>query len=219
MERSVVDEIMKTLATYVNKYKRTKLWLYERRHQLNFWEKCVLSFFVACLTALGAQVCIFLPFTPVPITLQVFFVLMSGVLLGKGFSGVSQVMYLGMGLLGLPVFTGWNSGISVLLGVTGGYLLGFIVASSVIGWAMETKLHRSVISLFLIMVLGMTIIYVFGALQLALILHTGLQRTLALGVLPFIPGDIMKAVSVTILGKLMLPAQTQMNGSSENDST
>ena len=210
---------MGTLATYVNRYRRTKLRLYERRHALTFWEKSVLSFFVACLTALGAQVYIYLPFTPVPITLQVFFVLMSGVLLGKGFSGVSQGMYLGMALLGLPVFAGRNGGISVLIGVTGGYLLGFVVASSIIGWVVDTKIRRSFASLFLIMMLGTAIIYAFGALQLALILHTGLQRTLVLGVLPFILGDITKAVAAAILGGIILPTSSQMDRPSGNDPT
>ncbi len=106
---------------YITRYNHTKLRLYERRIGLLNREKFAIAFLMACLTALGAQVYIFLPFTPVPITLQVFFVLMSGVILGKGFGGLSQVMYLGMGLVGLPVFAEWNSGISILLGVSGAW--------------------------------------------------------------------------------------------------
>lgn len=195
---------------YITRYKHTKLRLYERRLELSHWEKSAIAFLMACLTALGAQVYIFLPFTPIPITLQVFFVLMSGVVLGKGFSGLSQVMYLGMGLVGLPVFAEWNSGISIILGVSGGYLLGFVVASTIIGWAIDAKNWRSKKSLFGLMLLGTGIIYALGSIQLALILQTDLLRTLTLGVFPFVVGDLMKAVTAAIFGAIILPIQTQI---------
>ena len=195
---------------YVTRYNHIKLRLYERRIGLLNREKFAIAFLMACLTALGAQVYIFLPFTPVPITLQVFFVLMSGVVLGKGFGGLSQVMYLGMGLVGLPVFAEWNGGVSILLGVSGGYLLGFVVASTIIGWAIDSKNWRSKKSLFGLMLLGTGIIYAIGSIQLALILQTGFLRTLNLGVFPFVAGDLLKAVTAAFFGAIILPIQTQI---------
>ena len=89
-------------------------------------------------TALGAYARIYLPFTPVPITLQTFFVLLSGAVLGKKLGGISQAGYVILGGIGLPLFAGMG-GIEYLFGPTGGYLIGFIVASWVIGKMLERR--------------------------------------------------------------------------------
>lgn len=93
----------------------------------------------AALTAAVAWFKIPLPFTPVPITLQTLAVLLSGAMLGSYYGALSMMIYIGVGAIGLPVFAGGSSGIGVLLGPTGGYLLSYPVASFVIGKMLEKK--------------------------------------------------------------------------------
>lgn len=157
----------------------------------------------AALTAIGARVTIPLLFTPVPFTLQVFFTLLAGLLLGGVRGALSQAEYVAAGLAGLPIFAGGTGGLSHLLGPTGGYLIGFIVAAFVVG-----ELTRATISLdrwkaFLASLVGVAVIYLFGALWLAVWLgntkHLApeicLSQALKLGVLPFIAVDTAKALA------------------------
>jgi biotin transport system substrate-specific component len=163
---------------------------------------------MACLTGLGAQLKIFLPFTPVPFTGQVFFVLLSGTLLGR-YGGLSQAIYLGIGCLGVPWFAaGMKGGIEVLIGITGGYLIGFIIASTIIGLFTERYLTARTFKFqFLLMLIGIGIIYAFGAIQFSLIMHTGFQETMILAVIPFIPLGILKAFGASIISTAILPKE------------
>jgi biotin transport system substrate-specific component len=145
------------------------------------------------LTALGAYVRIPLPFTPVPVTLQVFFVLLSAAVLGRK-AAVSQALYIALGAAGLPLFTGAAGGFAHLLGPTGGYLLGFVPAAWAVGSI--TRKYHNMADIVLALLAGVAIIYAAGAVQLGLLLHLGLARTLQLGVLPFIAGDLLKAGAV-----------------------
>jgi biotin transport system substrate-specific component len=151
------------------------------------------------LTALGAFVRIPLPFTPVPVTLQVFFVLLSAVMLGRK-AAISQALYLGLGAMGLPIFTGAGAGFAHLFGPTGGYLLGFVAAAFAIGMITEKNKNAAVMTLALL--LGIVIIYACGTLQLALLLHVAPLRALQLGALPFIMGDALKAAAVLALARI-----------------
>ena len=94
----------------------------------------ILAF--ALLTALGAFVRIPLPFTPVPVTLQTFFVLAAGIYLGSRDAALSQLGYLAIGAVGLPVFAGGGAGFGHFLGVTGGYLIAFPIAAALVGAAL-----------------------------------------------------------------------------------
>ncbi|MCS4540844.1 MAG: biotin transporter BioY [Euryarchaeota archaeon] len=203
------------VSTIISKYKRARYNFFKWRYESSFAHKVVLALVMACLTGIGAQIRIYLPFTPVPITLQVFFALLSGILLGKWYGGLSQALYAGIGGAGVPWFAPKvgmqifsSGGISILKGVTGGYIIGFVIAAIIIGWFVDryTK-ARSIFPQLLLMMLGVGIIYALGALQLSLILHIGFQRTLELGVLPFIPVDIVKAIAVAIISTAMLPKE------------
>jgi len=152
------------------------------------------------LTALGAFVRIPLPFTPVPVTLQVFFVLLSAVVLGRK-AAISQALYLVLGAAGLPLFTGAAGGLAHLLGPTGGYLLGFAAAAWAVGSI--TSKYRNTADMILALLAGVAIIYAAGAVQLGLLLHVGVARTLQLGVLPFIVGDLLKAAAVLAVARGM----------------
>jgi len=147
------------------------------------------------LTAIGALV--FLPLYPVPVTFQTLFTCLSGAVLGPWFGALSQVIYILLGGIGLPVFAGGKAGFGTVLGPTGGYLLGFIVASFAIGKVCD--LHRQptaprIAGSFL---LGTAIIYTLGILQLSQWMNGDLQHAVVVGVLPFIVGDGLKVAVAT----------------------
>ena len=145
------------------------------------------------LTALGAFVWIPLPFTPVPITLQTFFVLLGGAILGRKLGVLSQLLYLGLGGLGLPIFAGVSGGLSRLVGPTFGYLIGFVLAAYLVG-RMAKKKRGSLWSLMLIMGVGEGVILFLGTLWLAFVLRIGIGASLYLGLIPFLPGDTLKLI-------------------------
>lgn len=154
----------------------------------------------ACLTALGAVVQI--PIGPVPITLQVLFVLLSGLVLGSRLGALSQMQYLAMGLAGAPVFAGGKSGLIALLGPTGGYLVGFVVAAYVAGLVAESAARPGRVRFFVAGLVGTAGLYLCGMMWLAtwFALGTGtswiaeLGTAWTFGVLPFILLDTGKAV-------------------------
>jgi biotin transport system substrate-specific component len=133
-------------------------------------------------------------------------VLLSGTLLGR-YGGLSQAIYVGIGCLGVPWFAaGMNSGIEVLIGITGGYIIGFIIASTIIGFFTEGYLKaRSLKFQLPLMLIGVGIIYAFGAFQFSLIMHTDFQKTMILAVIPFIPLDIFKAILASVVSSAILP--------------
>lgn len=146
----------------------------------------------AALLALLAQVRIALPFTPVPITGQTFGVLLIGAALGMRKGTASVTLYLALGLAGLPVFTGGGAGMSHLVGATGGYLLGFILAAALVGWLAERHgYERHFRTALLPFLAGTLIIYLCGALWLAAFVGS-LSKAVALGVTPFLVGDALK---------------------------
>ena len=145
------------------------------------------------LTALGAFVWIPLPFTPVPITLQTFFVLLGGAILGRRLGALSQLLYLGLGGVGLPIFAGVSGGVSRLVGPTGGYLIGFVLAAYLVGRMAEEK-KGALWSLMLIMGVGEGVILFSGTLWLACLLRIGIGQSLYLGLIPFLPGDVAKLI-------------------------
>lgn len=159
----------------------------------------------ALLVALFAQIRIPLPFTPVPLTGQTFAVLLVGAALGARRGAASLGLYTGLGLAGLPVFAGGAAGLGYALGPTGGYLLGFILAAYIIGLFAECGLERDIRASLLPFLVGTVIIYLLGAGWLAF--FVGPQAAIAKGVLPFLPGDLLKLV----LAALALPAAWRLS--------
>jgi biotin transport system substrate-specific component len=154
------------------------------------------------LTSILAQIAI--PLWPVPITGQTFSVLFVGALLGVTRAALSMVLYLVIGLLGLPVFApqadgSHLTGLAALLGPTGGYLIGFILASAFVGWLAQREWDRKWLRTLLAFVGGTVLIYAVGLpwLYVALSnLHVAnpLQATISGGLLPFLLGDSIKAI-------------------------
>jgi biotin transport system substrate-specific component len=147
---------------------------------------------------LSAYVYLPLPFTPVPVTLQTFFVLLSGIALSR-WGGLSQAAYLVLGATGLPVFAQGAAGAGRLFGPTGGYLIGFLAAAIFIGLFYSRHYLRG-----LGVLLGATLlIYGFGLGQLWLYTHLPLGRLLVAGLVPFVPGDIVKLLLAQQIGHWM----------------
>ncbi len=165
----------------------------------------ILVALFAALTAVGALMVIPLPFSPVPITLQVLFVLLSGALLGSRLGALSQIIYVLLGCLGLPVFAGGTSGFGVLIGPTGGYIFGFILAAYVIGKMTEDKPKLHYLRIFLVLIIGVLFIYLIGALQLMVVAKLSFSKALLVGVLPFIGVDLVKAALASFLIQRVKP--------------
>ena len=150
----------------------------------------------ALLTAALAQVRIPLGFTPVPVTGQTLAVLLAGASLGAWRGASSQLLYWLLGMVGLPFYSNATSGWSVATGPTMGYLVGFIVAAAVVGRLAEHHQDRKVLTSLAAMTLGSVIIYAFGAtwlaIDLGIPLATGETNAIALGVAPFLVGDVIK---------------------------
>jgi biotin transporter BioY len=150
--------------------------------------------------AASARLKIFLPFSPVPITGQTFAVLMTGALYGPWRGSLSVLLYLIMGMSGLSIFA-LGGGFLILLGPTGGYLVGFIAAAYVTGSLAQRGWDRRIETTILAMALGNITLYSFGLLWLCCLM--GLNRTvLTIGLYPFLMGDMLKIV----LAALLLPS-------------
>lgn len=150
--------------------------------------------------ALMAQLTIYLPFSPVPVTGQTLAVLLIGALLGSSRGSMAVLAYMTEGVAGMPVFAGGLAGPAVLAGPTGGYLAGFVVAAYAVGWLAERGWDRNTLSTVAAMLVGNIAIYLSGLVWLAQFI--GGQNALAAGLYPFIPGDIAKL----IFAALLLPA-------------
>ena len=143
------------------------------------------------MTALGAFVRIPLPFSPVPLTLQTFFVLLGAAVLGGKLGVVAQLAYVLLGVAGLPIFSQTGSGLLYLAGPTAGYLMGFIAASFFIGQVI-TRVENKFLA-FSFFLIGEFLILSLGTFWLKIFLRCSLAQALALGAIPFIPGDLCKA--------------------------
>ena len=144
------------------------------------------------VTAGAAQLEIRLPWTPVPITGQTFAVLLSGIVLGARRAFAAQCLYLLEGASGLPFFAGGAAGVLRLVGPTGGYLMAFPFAAAITGALAERAWDRKPVTMFLTMLTGSVIIFVLGLAQLSRFVPA--SSLLAAGLLPFIPGDILKSL-------------------------
>ena len=166
---------------------------------------------IAALTAVAAQIMIPLPFSAVPITLQVFFPLLAGAVLGAGFGALSQVIYVLLGAIGLPVFAGGHSGPGVLIGPTGGYLFGFIASAFVVG-IIVGKGKGTTARLAIAMISGIIAIYILGVVQLALVSRMSIPQAIIAGAVPFILPDLVKAAFAVVAARRIGLATDRQDG-------
>lgn len=153
--------------------------------------------FFACLvvTALSAFVRIPLPFTPVPVTLQTAAVLWAGLCLGAQRGALSQIGYIALGVAGIPVFAGAQAGLLFLAGPTAGYIAGFVVAAFIVGKASRNFSGRWA-SLLAMLIVADTALFTCGIIWLKVITGAGWDHLFTIGVVPFIPGEIVKIIAV-----------------------
>ncbi len=182
------------------------------RYELPAVRKVALALGMAAVTGLSAQVRVPLSFTPVPITGQVLAALLAGVLLGRFYGGLSQVLYVGLGAAGVQWFAALTGGIGVLTGVTGGYLVGLVIAAALVGYVNERYVRaRRFAQQLALMLLAVGVIYLCGALQLAVVLCVGPGKAIALGILPFVIPDLFKALIAASVATALLP-KSSYNG-------
>lgn len=185
--------------------------LFRSRYQARLVYKVLLALGMAGLTGLAAQVRIPLPWSPVPVTAQTFAVLLSGVMLGRWWGGASMALYAGLGALGMPWFSGWAHG----FGSTGGYIVGFILASLFMGHMTDKYIRsRSFFSMLGLMLFA-NFVFIYGLGLVGLGLWLGLVKSgavsltglLWMGAVPFIAGDITKAVVAAAIARGATPKE------------
>lgn len=152
-----------------------------------------------------AQVSVHLWFTPVPVTGQTLGVLLAGTALGWRRAVAAMTLYAAAGILGVPWFANHASGYA---GASFGYILGFILAAAVCGYLAERGADRSILKSVPAMIAGEVVIYVLGVWWLTASLHVGVSRAIALGLIPFLAGDAIKAA----LAAGLLPAAWKLVG-------
>ena len=161
-----------------------------------------LACLFAALCCAGAFISIPIPVSPVPLALSNFFSVLGGLLLGPFWGAISSALYLLVGALGFPVFSGGRGGIAHLAGPTGGYLAGYVLGSALAGFLAA---KRGAILSAVASVVGFAAILVLGAIGLKLIGGIAWPKALAIGILPFLPGDAVKAVLAIIISRRLGP--------------
>jgi biotin transport system substrate-specific component len=163
---------------------------------------------MAAVTAVAAQISV--PLFTVPFTLQVLAVILSGLLLGPRYGALSQVIYVLVGVVGVPVFAQFSGGLAVVLGPTGGYLVSYPLAAATAGLAAhaarDASRRRALWSGFLWGCVGLAVIYAVGATWLSVVTDLPLEVALTQGVLIFLPFDLIKVALATLVAVAAAPA-------------
>jgi len=158
--------------------------------------------------SLMSQVIIPLPFTPVPISLGTFGVTLMALLYGRKLGTATILSYVAAGSLGAPIFAGFKSG--SLFSPTGGYILGYIVATIILGYLSDKGVTKSYVKTFFSLLLSSAIILTLGSIVLSLFVPG--KNAFMVGVLPFLPGDAIKSTTTTLL----LPTLWKVIGKDKN---
>ncbi len=169
--------------------------------------KIILAVVGSLILWLSAKIQI--PFYPVPMTMQTFVVLVIGMVYGWKLGAATILLYLAEGAMGLPVFAGTPEkgiGLAYMLGGTGGYLIGFVLAAAVCGWLAEMNWGKSIITTATAMLIGNALIYIPGILWLGFLFGWD-KPILEWGLIPFIPADLLKlalaAVTLPLIWKFV----------------
>lgn len=169
----------------------------------------VLCSLFAALLAVCSYITIPLPFTPVPVNLGTLGVFLAGGILGRKYGSVCVAVYILMGAVGIPVFAGFQGGIGVLAGPTGGYIVGYLAAAFAIGAILDARMKPAGKKTFILcvcaMAIGLAICYTLGTLWFMTLMNTNLWASLLACVIPFIPGDIIKIAAGALLVRKLRP--------------
>lgn len=156
----------------------------------------------AAIIGILSQVSIPLPFSPVPITGQTLAIGLAATILGKKYGTISLLLYLALGAIGIPVFAGGAAGFGVLVGSTGGYLIGFIPTIFIIAYYIE-KTRFTVLNAMIANTIGMFVTLIFGTVWLKIAASLSWQDAMAFGFYPFIILGLVKAYVASALGVII----------------
>ncbi|NLZ83526.1 MAG: biotin transporter BioY [Clostridiales bacterium] len=165
-------------------------------HKSKAYQIAIIGIVAAVLSILSP---ITLPIGVVPISLTTFAILIAVYTLGMKKGTISVLIYILLGLVGLPVFSGFSSGPAKLLGPTGGYIIGYVFMALIAGFFIDRYFDKYYLC-FIGMILGTIICYSFGTTWLAYQANMSAKTALAAGVIPFIPGDLLKIITALIVG-------------------
>ncbi|MDR1658169.1 MAG: biotin transporter BioY [Deltaproteobacteria bacterium] len=159
---------------------------------------------MGALTAVGGLVAIPInPLSPVPITLQTMFVVLSGLILGPKRGVAAVLLYILAGAIGLPIFAGGKGGLAVLIGPTGGFIVGFIVAAAFCGWASKGPAGCNFRLLVGLCLAGVSTILFLGSIWLKISLDISITKALLAGLVPFLPGEVLKSISAASIYRFL----------------
>ena len=169
--------------------------------KINISEITIIGLMTAIICVLG-PLSIPIPFSVVPISFTNLAIYFTVFILGWKKGTISYLVYLLIGLVGVPVFSGFSAGPGKLVGPTGGYLIGFIFLAIISGFFIE-KFKGKILMYVVGMVLGLTITYIMGTAWLAYQVGLTFKEGLLMGVIPYLPGDVLKIVAATIVGPIL----------------
>lgn len=159
----------------------------------------ILTAFFAALTVIFSAISIPIPVSPVPFSLSLVAIFLAGAMLKKSHAAVAQIVYLLLGIIGLPVFSKFQGGLGVIAGPTGGYLIAYPMMAFVIALIVEKTGKRNFIVYLVSMLCGIAVLYTVGTLWLSFVAHMPFAAALSAGVIPFVIPDVIKAVLASIL--------------------
>ena len=198
----------------INKIHEIQMSWFTWRNNANTITMVLLSFLFACFTGLMAQVSIAIPWSPVLITFQTFAVLLSGVFLGNKWGGFSMLLSTLLGIMGMPWFTNMNHGLSFIFGASGGYIIGFIIAATVVGFVFDhyANARKPIQTVILMTFANFVCIYIPGLIGLYNAMLTKgtvltISQLLLMGVVPFIVGDLLKIGLASGISTAILPKE------------
>ena len=178
------------------------------KHHMSTAQMTVTALMTA-ITCILAPMALPIPVSPVPISLTNLVIFFMAYILGTKLSVVSYVLYLLLGTVGLPVFSGFSGGVGKLLGPTGGYLIGFIFLALISGLFVD-KFPKNRILAVVGMIIGMAVTYIFGTEWLAIQLKMSFVAALSVGVIPYLAGDAAKIIIAIIVGPVLRSRLSQL---------
>ncbi len=178
--------------------------------RLSVKEMSLVALFPAMMAATAG---VSIPLGGLPaVSLQTIFVFMAGLMLGPRLGSLSMIVYLSMGIIGLPVFANFRGGLDIITSGSGGFIIGFIFSAYLVGFMKNINfLNKKIWYIFLILVLGNVVIYMFGATYISYLLNTGFLTTLAT-FSQYIIGDLLKILVVLYVYHRIRPHLTYEAG-------
>lgn len=173
---------------------------YNTSKSVNVQKMVIAALFAAVIT-----VCAWLsiPIGDVPISLALLGIYLAGEILGSRYGFLSVLVYILLGAVGVPVFSSFRAGVSVLAGPTGGFIIGFLFTALVVGIGYRPSIRKSIPMLAVLHIAGCAVCYAFGSAWFMISMDANLATTLGACVIPFLPGDVVKIILSIVIFKAL----------------